>query len=235
MVMEELYDIVESIADLTVEDVRRHLSNSESSSGDTEENIVAAGDDFPIGQSRQSKLKREENDRNCISSEEGTSSDAWKGFTDIDQKLSDNNEESETLQKVELRKRVVEAEEEAVKAVREASTAVAGMISGSVNGETATKVVLEAAKAVAALATAVDENLEASVVVKEVQARLQDLQALQSAINEQEIETARKKVPKESQTKSKVSRECQEQEISKRKVPKECQTTRPKFSCTTNT
>ena len=27
MVMEELYDIVESIADLTVEDVRRHLSN----------------------------------------------------------------------------------------------------------------------------------------------------------------------------------------------------------------
>ena len=63
----------------------------------------------------------------------------------------------------------------------------------------------------------------------------QDLQALQSAINEQEIETARKKVSKESQTRSKVSRECQEQEISKRKVPKECQTTRPKFSCTTNT
>ena len=27
MVMEELYDIVDSIADLTVEDVKRHLSN----------------------------------------------------------------------------------------------------------------------------------------------------------------------------------------------------------------
>ena len=102
------------------------LSSESSSGGDTEENIVAAGDDFPIGQSRQSKLMREENDRNCISSEEGTTSEAWKVCTDKDQNLSDNKEESETLQKVELRKRVVEAEEEAVKAVREASTAVTG-------------------------------------------------------------------------------------------------------------
>ena len=99
------------------------LSSESSSGGDTEENIVAAGDDFPIGQSRQSKLMREENDRN---SEEGTTSEAWKVCTDKDQNLSDNKEESETLQKVELRKRVVEAEEEAVKAVREASTAVTG-------------------------------------------------------------------------------------------------------------
>ena len=82
----------------------------------------------------------------------------------------------------------------------------------------------------AALATAVDDNFEASLVAKEVEARLQvfsfteevfklpsssfsrqDLQALQSSIKEQEIERAR------------------------RKVPKECQTKRPKFSCTTNT
>ena len=88
------------------------LSSESSSGGDTEENIVAAGDDFPIGQSLKSKLMREENDRNCISSEEGTTSEAWKVCTDKDQNLSDNKEESETLQKVELRKRVVEAEEE---------------------------------------------------------------------------------------------------------------------------
>merc|ERR1719300_2155545 len=97
------------------------------------------------------------------------------------QKISDK----EKTREFEAREKVSEAEEQAVRSVREASNVVAGMISGTVNGDTATRAVLEAAKAVAALAVAVDENLEASVVAKEVQARLQDLQTLQSAIREQ--------------------------------------------------
>jgi len=233
MVMEELYDIVDSIADLTVEDVKRHLSNSESSSGgDAEENIVACDDTVAaVGDNHDNRhriIKEDSKKENAEKGQIDDHSNPAKGTMckenleeielrreackDKEQKICDIFEgKSDTLREVEMRVKVVEVEEQAVRAVREASTVVAGMISGSVNGDTATKAVVEAAKAVAALATAVDENLEASVVAKEVEARLQDLQALQSAIREQEIERAR------------------------RKVPKECQTKRPKFSCTTNT
>jgi len=232
MVMEELYDIVESIADLTVEDVKRHLSNSESSNGgvgDSEENIVGrddtpeaavAADNHHIWQSLQHLNLREENENKEKLDDLSNPAKGTMCKDDLEEiELRRNTckhkgkeiSDKETTREVEVREKVSEAEEQAVKSVREASNVVAGMISGTVNGETATNAVLEAAKAVAALATAVDENLEASVVAKDVQARLQDLQALQSAIKEQEIERAR------------------------RKVPKECQTKRPKFSCTTNT
>jgi len=229
MVMEELYDIVDSIADLTVEDVKRHLSNSESSSGgDAEENIVecdtvdATSDNYDI----RHRIIKEDNKKE--SGGKGPSDDnsnpakgtmckenveeielSEKTCKDKEEKICDIFEAK--CDYLEVRVKVGEVEEEAVKAVREASTVVAGMTSGSVNGDTATKAVVEAAKAVAALATAVEENLEASAVAKEIEARLQDLQSLQSAIRDQEIERAR------------------------RKVPKECQTKRPKFSCTTNT
>ena len=116
------------------------------------------------------------------------------------------------------------------------------MISGSVTGDNATEAVVEAANAVAgeffqpwnkvlkcfstALITVAEEDLEASVLVKDVQARLQvstfffffstslfcqHLQALQPAIREQETNRSRAKVPKESEIK------------------------KTKFSCTTNT
>jgi len=129
-------------------------------------------------------------------------------YNGADQK-EDNMETEQVDKKV---KGVQKIEEDAVKAVAEASKVVAGMINRSVSGDVATRTVMEAAKAVAALAKAAEGNLEASDIVEEVQARLQDLEALQAAIVRRETQASRRK-----------------------KIPKECQTKRPKFSCTTNT
>ena len=109
------------------------FSESSSSGGDTEENIVAAaGENFPDGNnSRQHQHIREEEGGHCISSEQGTRSrDNVNGIDWIRNrcrdKMSDKGEGSETLREVEVRKKVVEAVEEAVKAVGEASNVVAG-------------------------------------------------------------------------------------------------------------
>ena len=106
------------------------FSESSSSGGDTEENIVAAGDNFPNRQSRQSQLIRED-ETNCTSSEKGTMS--RDNVDEIDgirkrcrDKQSEKEEASDTLREVGVRRKVGEAEEEAVKAVGEASNVVAG-------------------------------------------------------------------------------------------------------------
>lgn len=238
MVVEELFDIVDSIADLTVDDVRRHLSNSESSGGggDGAENIIGA-DDSSLGGDIERKrsdtgenigerlkhstnrkdIKDNMNEEDSLMNKTNHHRNGKIKEDEIELKRNycnrtdqkQNNEETEEVDKREI---VQKIEEDAVKAVAEASKVVAGMINGSVSGDVATKTVMEAAKAVAALAKAAEGNLEASDIVEEVQARLQDLQALQAAIVRRETQVSRRK-----------------------KVPKECQTKRPKFSCTTNT
>jgi len=225
---EELFDMVDNIADLTMEHIKRHLSISESSNADTgEENSV--NEDIYSTMKKRFPLRREEKQRYHMA-ENGDiySTIQKKTLSNIRSSLNHSRDEivltsvknegsqkksngypeedagepiyatidkKTTLRKLEedcysdeedeLMAHIEDCEDLAMEALDTAAVAVTGMIKGETEGSEATRAVVEAAKAVAALATAAEENIEVSTVVKEVQARLQGLQEIQAALSKQ--------------------------------------------------
>ena len=230
MVVEELFDIVDSIADLTVDDVRRHLSNrckefqlmhrsglilnravsqlpvlmalfSESSGGggDGGENIIGANDSSLAGDigrkgsntgenigerwersANRKDTKDDMNEEDCLMNQTNNHRNRKIEEEEIELKRNyyngaDQKENNKETEQVDKKVKVVQKiEEDAVKAVAEASKVVAGsqtvlqrldqaieslistipffstgIIHGSVSGDVATKTVMEAARAVA--------------------------------------------------------------------------------------